>query len=648
MNKSIDIIRHLRPTDNELVAILDHVLRTERRELEILRGGNRMIDQQDLDAIREAMTVYAVDDAVYRYLVFYNLLNLMNLDTLHQGWANIRGMYDLANIGLRGIVDRESLDKTLRREQTSYLQRLANNASDAVAGFPLRIIHASMIHRILTRYPLWNGIQRFIEETMNQEGLRYQESMSYYKTDLLEEDRYPTKFYNSISDVPLIEQLIVMRNFAGGGVYGTTFRVQFAESIEMFGKYDSVDPYNTIHEYRIGKELNLLYDRCPFMMYTYGLINVYVDHQFLNDYAAVLDNRSPYDIDTREPTSIVLAQWLTRSRSLENFISNYPGTIEYTSTGEISEVPRSEAIRRVLTAILCTVRYLWDEIGYVHGDLHLNNVQVMLLDQPQILNIPGTDLIFNLNAIPVLIDYGFSTILRPRGTDIPIIPIVPESVMTPLDARLSTDQRYVFDVVRFLNLMLSGTEAIADDELYNDLISMHFTTITGESFEELPSDVRESIISHITKTFDVPSKNYEKTINRFPPLQSTLFNPNSAIDIFSSKMQVPPIGTPTNEVNRRVMDMISREYREKGTVTIDTYSGSLMYRQYLSAMRRHRIEPVYLIGPIIRGIDNLNILLINEYRFMMQKVSDETEAKVAQLQRLYRSDINNIIQSASI
>jgi thiamine kinase-like enzyme len=87
-----------------------------------------------------------------------------------------------------------------------------------------------------------------------------------------------------------------------------------------------------------------------------------------------------------------------------------------------------EDFENVLQVIFFTLDTAWRNVGFVHNDLHLNNIMIQKLDQPKLLKRDckgcGVDMfhfdneIIAVNYLPILIDFELSILNHKKGKTI--------------------------------------------------------------------------------------------------------------------------------------------------------------------------------------------------------------------------------------
>lgn len=647
----IDITEYIDPVTEDDMAIIDHIFKTERGRRESTRGGDRdiVIHSYQLPIYEDSMTLGLKpsekfdDPDAYRFLLYHYLLRMNH------------GLLDGSRISILPNHGMGCLRSLMHIENDNYAWKvLSRQAGKNVPGFPMRIIYADLVRASLENHPFCLDTHRFIEETLQQKGLNY----AYLRPEtrkLLSSVDPDRRFYWRIDSVPLAELFLTANEFPSEGVYGRVMNVMLADRISMFGKINNIDDMETIHEYRIGMELNKLYDRCPFIMYTYGITNVYLGGNQLGNYIAVLDNHSSSEI-TPGPSirAVMFAQWLPNSVNLERFIKNITPCQEIGPEGEPRDVPHDVAVGRVISAIIATLRFLWDEIEFTHNDLHLENIHVMFLDKPMLIRLPNTDHIFNLNAIPVLIDYGFSMVTKPTLYEYPLISSIPNSVPNPLDRRIRTDRRYIFDMDKLLNNLYQYDNILGEDLMY-DITAMHFRLYTGKSLDQTDGFVGDLVTSSMARFLGSASTNPRDFVNRIPPLGLTSYDPDGAVDEFLSWM----IDEDTREESPRcaptkITDQIYSEISD-GNIDITTASGVVAHHLY-PRLFEGQDWTVRQLPSAQSSLDNLRRILEEAYDGKMKMLEDLYEKEpdrreitkmsmnIMKLVRQYRAQINDMIQ----
>jgi serine/threonine protein kinase len=186
--------------------------------------------------------------------------------------------------------------------------------------------------------------------------------------------------------------------------------VDTSEGVTMLGKGDKdkaiyliKTPKNQFddrlaHEAVVGLALNTIRDRIPNFVYTYSYTNCSPPVVELGHYG----KDEVVDFCSRDSKSSVLILEL-----IQDGQGIAPNLMEWSMDHS------AEDLSDVLKQLDYALKYANQKLGFVHGDLHAGNVLVRTFGTP--VPIPGGGL---SNYIPVIIDYGYSTI-QIDGIDIP-------------------------------------------------------------------------------------------------------------------------------------------------------------------------------------------------------------------------------------
>lgn len=576
-------------------AIIDHVFNIERgsespeEEYDILHAFNLLMKPDD-----PMIETFRRNPNLHRVMFYYSLMR-MNDDLVDDGWLrSYVPIYSTGKIGYNTTsptIDREQYEQLMRESNMRFLELFRDEVRFTDDKFALRIIYASRINEELRKHPFSSHIHSTIREICHHEAFRFRQSpnskitepmTSWARSDNIQ-------FYNSIEEVPGSDLFLQAHRLETSGAHGDIISATLGQKIPVFMKY-SEEQYDIIHEYRVGRELNMYYNECPFVMYMYGLVELRMNQHDLDDYISVLDNRSEYPIEGDIDRYVLMAQWLPDSMPLSEFMNDYPKTFRRELDGRVVEVTHSEAFEEILMAILCTLRFLWDKIGFVHGDLHFDNIQIVRFNEPQILPLPGyPGRVFNLSAVPVLIDYGFSTVLRPNLNEVEltraIIPANHASTFNPTEARLMTENAYIGDIIKILR----GTYLYYIDRYsLRDLVApIYYRAFTGESASNLTPEEYQKLSNLLTLALSPYDRYSEYLFNRLIPLGLTTYDPNGAIEEFVDRMYRYVPFSPTTEPTEymSIDDVIEELARVRGPV-ITTCSGMVAFKLYGSHLRR--------------------------------------------------------------
>jgi len=171
-----------------------------------------------------------------------------------------------------------------------------------------------------------------------------------------------------------------------------------------------------IHEYIVGIVMNRLRADIPSYVYTYGLTR----RTLLLD----IGSDAYYTRDSRDTYTLCIEH-------IDNAIQMSRLSVDQTATvsveGIVKYYERSNLIRLLLFQILCAMTYAYSKVGFIHRDMHGNNILIVTL--PEIMAIPVmvpvsyrwtddsriADIQFERrwilsNLMVMIIDYGLSTV----------------------------------------------------------------------------------------------------------------------------------------------------------------------------------------------------------------------------------------------
>ena len=612
---------------------------SEERDIRYINGAVNLtnIFPDILDA--DQSIVANLHPIIYRLYFYYNL-DMINDRQSTKGWFNIPAV--LTEDGKRLVRD---VDRILN----DYGQYITTFNYENSGNFGLKVVYSDVISEQILQFPFSEAGHRYIYDTINSNN-----KLRYDNAKVTEEGMQKTiyndtslTYYDTIEDIPLIDLLMDIDIFSGTGIYGRTFSIQFADSIPMFGKIDKIDKMSILHEYRVGLELNKHYSSCPFVMYTYGLASIRME--LLSDtyvgYVPVGDNESEYTtIDrpredgtfdtsaTVEYEPMLLTQWISGSMSLLRFLEyrNRLRCQEIGSNGEIIDISFEEGLMKIICAVLTTLRYLHHELEFTHNDLHLNNIQIMPVDHPVVIKLPGSDMYFNLNYVPILIDFGRVCIKK-----YDFLPHLPNTTIHPYDARINTDQNYVNDVNIFIMSLF-----MFHNDLQNELSINFWNDLTGFVFGYM-NGIKLADISHIETMRNMYiylnnrwKENGIQINRRILPLGMSTYDPDGAIDellltwssVLRSNGNINIEGLDYDNINQKISDRIG-----DGPIIIDNYSSaSIMNQEGLQGYPKE-LDIQSISDSIVQRIDKLN-------NFEILNDSDDDNVK---RQLIYRRELNN-------
>lgn len=515
----------------ELLPVLEHALLAERGIILSWTDIGLVAKNEDEDKIREILDAsrgLSRESSLYLGILRSMSLNPDGFGYLGQATDDSLLRYEEYDRDSSYEVSLEEYEESIYGPE--YLKDITN-----------RVAVAPLLAREMSKRPLSISPKKYLSDTLrdrtmypdvDREGPRRRPVL------VSKVDEAP-EFYPSALDIPAIEYMFNAESFPGG------LKMTFGEHVPMFAK-KGTEALDVLHEHEIGLRLNEVYDRCPFIMYTYGLI--YANIETLRGLEStgdtqivpVLDNESAYKFTYRSSREyLYVGQWID-GVSLIDFIREAP-VCHTRIVGDIVSVPFLESLRLILSAVFATIEFLFDELGFIHGDLHYDNIMIMKVDEPVSVEIPGhPGRYFNLDHVPILIDFEQSSVLRDR-----IIADQTDKVVSPVDSRIETDDKYVFDLDRFVRQIWRARRYMSPtlspgsvEEFYRDITDLHFEMITGVPLTDSP------IYPEVTEilTGDIAS-------GRTPPLRLNMYRPRvirSWIDRWSSSQEYPSESSPMN------------------------------------------------------------------------------------------------------
>ena len=513
------------------------------------------------------------------------------------------------------------------------IQTLLDNLTNQPLSNPSNgIVMSHMINQWLAQMPFSSNLHEYIQQLYASiPDLRYNTKGQRNYNDLVTD---PIQFYKDLKPynapinlpsnpsnlVPLSEQLLQLDRLDRECIYGQVYYATFAGDIPMFAKIsDEIE-----HEYIVGRYLNEYYDQCPFFMYTYGLSDLYIDSQS-DGFIQVLDNVSDY-MEPQTASKIGFFQWLDNIVPLKEYlIFGVPHMIN--EDGKVIEVSIHRGLMEITKAVLATFKYLFHELGFVHGDIHCSNIQLIRTSEPQIIELPGyPGKYFNLDYVPTLIDYGFSSLIK-RG----VCGDHGDIIVSPLDERWTVQQQYIMDVDRYIRLLLRDYN-ILRKSLGSDLIHTMFISLTG--MHPTSSDIYK-IMSMIYGTLRSKNNNFFRTL----PPGFMFYNPDKAIDWLIDKWDnnVPldeHVGLhDIQEFPNGIDDQLQQLIDENKLLEVYSYPSAIVALQ----------DPQYSdhTKVITEKVDNSikRIDCMNEDKLK----SNENLSNTSKLQYVYRSQVIGLI-----
>lgn len=151
--------------------------------------------------------------------------------------------------------------------------------------------------------------------------------------------------------------------------------------------------YNLINEYNIGLILNKLRRVCPTFVYTYYHFQCETESSNIqvNDRLNICK-----DTHSGSPKEHLILEYINNSLPLSKALKILP----------------LQDLKSILLALFCSLK-LAQPYGYLHGDLHTENVLIRVLKYPITIkySLPNMeDILITSKYVPVIIDYGWSRI----------------------------------------------------------------------------------------------------------------------------------------------------------------------------------------------------------------------------------------------
>ena len=620
--------RYLRDELNRLdvvtEAIIDHVINIEERT-------------DDSDATLD-------NDQINEILSLFTEENMMQFISKEAGWVLLNYVINQFN-GRNPPRVNSQIDSKYDIKDSEDMERLMASIVKSIKSLDNpsnSIIMSREINQWLAQIPLSRDVHEHVRRlyaSIPDMKMKYTAPREY--KDLIKEgppvsdlNQYSVQFYNNLrsynlamtrrsssvpptTDVPLSEQLLEVDRLDRDSTYGSAFHVVFAGDIPMFAKTSD----DIVHEYVVGSILNDYYDQCPFFMYTYGLSAFYSTHDEMG-LVRVLDNVSPY-MGPEKSTDIGLFQWLNNPIPLHHYmVTGKPHMIN--EDGKIVEVSIAEGLVEITKAVLATFKYLFHELGFVHGDIHPNNIQLIRTSEPQIIELPGyPGKYFNLDYVPTLIDYGFSTLIK-RG----IHGETRGVILSPLDYRWATEQQYVMDVDRYIKSVMVYQKAIeesGDSSILSDLINVLFISLSGKIPNTLESSITKTTLEFYLEDY------FHRTLAPGVPT----YDPDQAIDWFmeTRSPNETTITSTTNVFQGNIDDKLQQLIDEKKQIEVYSYPSALILLQDPQYASRIKVMTEDVDSSIER-IDCMNEELLESHKFL---------SKSQRLQYVYRGQVIDLI-----
>ena len=654
-----NIVGHI--VDVELAGVEDNEELYGDREVQIMRESV-LLGESNPNIIED------LPKEVYEYLLYYYLIRINNK------FLNDSGVvYVVPEIEYNGDVINDYSD-VFDDSNYEVLKELSDSDEKPTNDFPMTLAYASKFDQWLMEYPLWSQVHSEIGKVymshpylrfhnldpedmkriilpnirehlsaLTLRGLNNFDEFEYYDKGLLGLYQYDP----IMNAVPVTEQLMQVTKFAGGGAFGNTYVARFGDRIPMFAKSQFFDRMDIVHEYRVGSALNQYYDQCPFFMYTYGLSGVFMDNIDGEGYIQVYDNQS--NKATNKPVvpniPMVLFQWINNSISMANFVNRGDTTFKLDGD-QIVSVSHGESLRQMLLVIMATLKYLGGKVGFSHGDLHFQNIQIMRLSRPTIIEIPGyPGTYYNSDHIPVIIDYGYASVSKlgihskSRGVSVPTN-----------DRRLGFEGHYVMDVDKMYKIIVRNMDILKNymtSQEYNDFVDnitrFHFVAITGSMLpdEDLPR-VKRTMSRMIGE-----SPNATNSFYRTLPLTSS-YDPDAAVDFLmdawypsrnSDAMDIELSTTTSPDLTMTIPEYLKSILVKDRLFRLDTYAGALAIYQHPTL---HRI-PQILDPGVSDSINILNCLNNNQFLRLFGAAQGFTSKTNMMLMFIYRRQIIRFI-----
>ena len=652
---------------NDIIGILRQSLIYELKYLLNVYGEDykKYIRDPNIGAILKEYIKLSIDDTndpylfsympkpVYTFLLAFSMMRF-NIDIITDMTGDKKGF----SVGMdqcylpKYVPIGEYYDDNIDKFIDSLLK---DSYYDSVDNIELRIIYSDVIAQIANNYPLSSYPKKFIRDTiMSMDGIRFSSKITDKSVFNIPKGKSIYAYYNKLEDISDFELHMKVYQLRTDGAYGRIFHIKFADNIDIFGKINSRGRKDIVHEYRIGLELNKLYDECPFLLYTYGLSNIYMEDINVSSefrsirYIPVADNRSRYGTMGNKLRSypLLMTQWLEGSMSLHDFISTKSRRcMAYDENGRIVRVSYLYSISMITMAVLSSLKYLWKEIGFVHNDLHFNNIQLVKMKTPQVIKLPGYNTYFNLDHVPIIIDYGFCCALK---KDI-IVPMVDNIMLAPYNDKFNTDQKYIIDVYEYLISMLdsidydmtsrdnmSGHSISEYQEFRNNILGTLYTSFTGHELDHYGLDELFKYFSNIVRD----RYDYRSVVTHMIPVETISYNPDKAIDtlIYNWIDRIPfiPRGYDGPNIDNLINDMVNESGRE---IEINTYSGAIVSESLSN--KQSDIKFKYEYDDSLSELIDINKEL---YSFYSDKNLGSKFNRALRAQYNYRSSVNELIE----
>lgn len=164
-------------------------------------------------------------------------------------------------------------------------------------------------------------------------------------------------------------------------------------------------PY-LLNEYLVGLIVNTLRSDIPNFVYTYGII-MDSGHYTIKDRTFILSRG--------QQSHLLCTEYISNAVALSNLRADTIGLVTIDNTVHV--YTGSDLFRLILLQLLCAILYAYSTVGFIHRDLHGENVLVVIL--PEVRAIPIMIPIQNgqftkqyilTNVLVMIIDYGQSTV----------------------------------------------------------------------------------------------------------------------------------------------------------------------------------------------------------------------------------------------
>src|SRR5690606_34875240 len=188
----------------------------------------------------------------------------------------------------------------------------------------------------------------------------------------------------------------------------------------IIGKYSKIPDTElgnlwSLQQYKIGIQINTLYDSIPILMFTYGyydyttgisIPNLKVPFGLNNLFSRVNEARREHDLSMDdEMIMTIFSQYAGEdSITLADFILDDDNSV----------TPRMRFIDKIYMLFFCmteNLKLLYDKIGFLHRDLNFGNLLIKKFSTEREFPMKwgNENYIFRSDIMPFIIDYGFSS-----------------------------------------------------------------------------------------------------------------------------------------------------------------------------------------------------------------------------------------------